>query len=226
MEEKFVYDVPKTLPVILLLDTSGSMASNDHIMVLNNAVNSMLKSFREFDSIDATISVAIISFGGKVELVNELKPVDEVEDIHLTASGNTPFGGALRLAKEMIEEKKNFPSRSFRPTIITVSDGIPNDQWKEALDEFKNQGRSSKCHCMAMSIGADEGTPAYEVLEKFAGSGENVFFADSAKDIKKFFRFVTTTITTRTQSANPNVIPDIKIDSIPDLDDDDDDFLY
>ena len=46
MSESFVYDVPKTLPVILLLDNSGSMSSEDNIVVLNNAVNTMLKSFR------------------------------------------------------------------------------------------------------------------------------------------------------------------------------------
>ena len=226
MSESFVYDVPKTLPVILLLDNSGSMTSNDHIQVLNNAVNTMLKSFRELDSVIATISVAIITFGSSVEMVSPLLPVNEVADIHLIANGMTPFGGALRMAKQMIEEKENFPSRSYRPAIITVSDGMPNDSWQNALEEFKTTGRSSKCHCMAMSIGAPEGTPSYDVLAKFANGAENVFFADSAKDIHKFFKFITTTIKTRTQSANPNLIPLLDFTSIPEVSDDDDDILY
>ena len=140
MSESFVYDVPKTLPVILLLDNSGSMSSEDNIVVLNNAVNTMLKSFRELDSVIATISVAIISFGQNVKMVSKLLPVNEVPDINLTAGGNTPYGGALKMAKEMIEEKDNFPSRSYRPAIITVSDGMPNDDWQTALDAFKNSG--------------------------------------------------------------------------------------
>lgn len=228
MTENFVYDVPKTLPVILLLDNSGSMYSEGHINVLNNAVNTMLKSFRELDSVIATISVSIISFGSKVNMVSKLLPVEEVADINLVAGGNTPYGAALRMAKDMIEAKDNFPSRSYRPAIITVSDGMPNDDWQTALDAFKNTGRSSKCHCMAMSIGAGEGTSAFEVLSKFAGSPENVFFAESAKDIHKFFKFITTTIKTRTQSSNPNLIPQLDIASIPEVsdDDDDDDILY
>ena len=226
MNENFVYDVPKTLPVILLLDNSGSMSSGGNINVLNNAVNAMLKSFKELDSVIATISVSIISFGSNVNMVSQLLPVEEVKDINLTASGNTPYGAALRMAKNMIEAKDNFPSRSYRPTIITVSDGMPNDDWKTELDAFKNTGRSSKCHCMAMSIGADEGTPAFEVLSSFAGGAENVFFADNAKDIHKFFKFITTTIKTRTQSSNPNIIPQLDFVSIPEVSDDDEDILY
>lgn len=45
MSENYMYDMPKTLPVILLLDNSGSMAGNDKIDILNNSVNTMLKSF-------------------------------------------------------------------------------------------------------------------------------------------------------------------------------------
>ena len=226
MSENFVYDVPKTLPVILLLDNSGSMASGGNINVLNNAVNTMLKSFRELDSVIATISVSIISFGSNVKMISKLLPVEEVADINLTASGSTPYGEALRMAKDMIEAKDNFPSRSYRPAIITVSDGMPNDDWQSALEAFKNTGRSSKCHCMAMSIGAGDGTPAFDVLSKFAGGAENVFFANNAKDIHKFFKFITTTIKTRTQSSNPNLIPVLDFASIPEVSDDDEDILY
>jgi uncharacterized protein YegL len=225
MSESFVYDVPKTLPVILLLDNSGSMASEGNIIVLNQAVNMMLQSFKDLDSDVASISVSIISFGQAVNMVNKLLSVHDVKDINLTASGNTPFGGALNLAKQMIEEKESFPSRSYRPTIITVSDGMPNDQWEIALDDFKTTGRSSKCHCMAMSIGARKDTPAFNVLSKFADGDENVFFAENARDIHKFFRLITSTIKTRTQSINPNLIPLIDLKSIP-LISDDDDILY
>ena len=225
MSESFVYDVPKTLPVLLLLDNSGSMASEGNITVLNNAVNTMLQSFRDLDTDAASISVSIISFGQTVNMVNRLLPVHEVKDINLTAAGNTPYGGALSLAKKMIEEKENFPSRSYRPAIITVSDGMPNDQWQNALEDFKTTGRSSKCHCMAMSIGAGKGTPAFNVLARFADGDENVFFAENAKDIHKFFRLITSTIKTRTQSVNPNLIPLLDLTSIPQLNEDDD-ILY
>ena len=226
MSEEFIFDVPKTLPVILLLDNSGSMSADDHIVILNNAVNTMFKSFREMDSIIATISVAVITFGGDVKLLQELKLADETCDIKLDAIGGTPYGKALCVAKEMIENRESFPKRSYRPMVITVSDGLPNDEWQSALEQFKTEGRSSKCHCLAMSIGAPDGTPAFEVLTKFADGKENVYFAENAKDIHKFFKFITTTIKTRTQSSNPNEIPKLDIANIPDIVSDDDDILY
>ena len=225
MSKEYFFDVPKTLPVILLLDNSGSMSSGDHITILNNAVNTMLKSFREMDSIIASISVAIITFGGEVKLLSELKLADETEDVKLDANGGTPYGKALSIAKAMIENKESFPKRSYRPMVITVSDGLPNDEWEISLNAFKHEGRSSKCHCLAMSIGAPDGTPAFEVLSKFADGKENVYFAENAKDIHKFFKFITTTIKTRTQSVNPNEIPKVDIANIPDIVSDDD-ILY
>ncbi len=222
MSDDFIFDVPKTLPVILLLDNSGSMSADDHIVTLNNAVNTMLKSFRELDSIIATISVAVITFGGEAKLLQELKLAGESSDVKLEACGGTPYGMALRIAKEMIEDREKLPKRSYRPMVITVSDGLPNDEWQTALEEFKTQGRSSKCHCLAMSIGAPEGTPAFEVLTRFADGRENVFFAENAKDIHKFFKFITTTIKTRTQSSDPNVIPKLDVVDIPDIVSDDD----
>lgn len=225
MSENYMYDMPKTLPVILLLDNSGSMAGNDKIDILNNSVNTMLQSFRELDSVIATISVSIITFGYEAKKVSELLPANETQDIKLTANGGTPFGRALQIAKEMIEDKENFPSRSYRPAVIAVSDGLPNDSWEAPLEAFKNTGRSSKCQCMAMSIGAPEGTEAFDVLARFAGGNENVYFADSSKDIFRFFKFVTATIKTRTESSNPNIVPQLDIASIPD-EGEDDDILY
>ena len=63
------------------------------------------------------------------------------------------------------------------------------------------------------------------VVEVAAGGNENVYFADSSKDIFRFFKFVTATIKTRTESSNPNIVPQLDIASIPD-EGDDDDILY
>ena len=177
---QFTYQTPKTLPVILLLDTSGSMQDNGKIATLNSAVNEMLDSFKNLDSVNAAISVAIITFGGNASICQALTPVSEIRTVNMTANGMTPMGGAVTLAKEMVENKEIITSRTYRPTVVLVSDGMPNDNWEAPIDSFKNDGRSSKCYRMAMGIGVGEGTNEYRVLEKFISAEERVYSADDA----------------------------------------------
>ena len=209
MEElnQFTYQTPKTLPVVLLLDTSGSMHENGKIAVLNSAVNEMLTSFKNLDATNASISVSIITFGGNVQICQELKPVSEIGEINMIASGMTPMGGAVRLAKEMIENKEIITSRTYRPTVVLVSDGMPNDSWEDAIDLFKNDGRSAKCYRMAMGIGVEEGPTEHKVLENFISNEERVYSAEDASNIRKFFKYVTMSVTSRTRSQNPNIVP-------------------
>ena len=209
MEElnQFTYQTPKTLPVVLLLDTSGSMHENGKIAVLNSAVNEMLTSFKNLDATNASISVSIITFGGNAQICQELKPVSEIGEINMVASGMTPMGGAVRLAKEMIENKEIITSRTYRPTVVLVSDGMPNDSWADAIDLFKNDGRSAKCYRMAMGIGVEEGTTEHKVLENFISNEERVYSAEDASNIRKFFKYVTMSVTSRTRSQNPNIVP-------------------
>jgi uncharacterized protein YegL len=209
MEElnQFTYQTPKTLPVVLLLDTSGSMHENGKIAVLNSAVNEMLTSFKNLDATNASISVSIITFGGNAQICQELKPVSEIGEINMIASGMTPMGGAIRLAKEMIENKEIITSRTYRPTVVLVSDGMPNDSWEDAIDLFKNDGRSAKCYRMAMGIGVEEGTTEHKVLENFISNEERVYSAEDASNIRKFFKYVTMSVTSRTRSQNPNIVP-------------------
>ena len=204
---QFTYQTPKTLPVILLLDTSGSMQDNGKIATLNSAVNEMLDSFKNLDSVNAAISVAIITFGGNASICQALTPVSEIRTVNMTANGMTPMGGAVTLAKEMVENKEIITSRTYRPTVVLVSDGMPNDNWEAPIDSFKNDGRSSKCYRMAMGIGVGEGTNEYRVLEKFISAEERVYSADDASNIRKFFKYVTMSVTSRTRSQNPTIVP-------------------
>jgi uncharacterized protein YegL len=82
-------------------------------------------------------------------------------------SGMTPLGTALQMAKAMIEDKDVVPSRAYRPTVVLVSDGGPNDAWEKPLNAFISDGRSAKCDRMAMAIGADADEA---VLGKFFGN--------------------------------------------------------
>lgn len=210
----FVYQTARTLPVILLLDTSGSMFENNKIGVMNNAVRDMLNSFKNCGGTIASISTAIITFGGTSAHVH--LPMTVIDELDLaafqdmSAHGQTPMGDAISKAKAMIEDKEQIPSRAYRPTVVLVSDGMPNDRWEAPLEEFKSGGRSAKCYRMAMGIGVERGSEAEGVLKRFASDEEQVFNASDAAEISRFFRYVTMSTTSRIKTANPNLIPSME----------------
>jgi uncharacterized protein YegL len=202
---KFTAPEAKPLPVILLLDVSGSMAGSK-IENLNEAVKDMLGTFRDTENGEIEIHVAIITFGAEVSLHQPLASVSNIAWHDLSAFGSTPLGMALKMAKAMIEDKKVVPSRAYRPTVVLVSDGQPTDDWQQPLADFIQDGRSSKCDRMAMAIGADADE---SVLGKFIeGTKNRLFYAENAKQLRDFFKFVTMSVTIRTQSKDKNIVPE------------------
>ena len=202
---KFTATRAKPLPVILLLDVSGSMAG-EKIRNLNDAVRDMMEVFKDTENGETEIWVAVITFGAEVKLHRALTSVANVEWHNLSSGGGTPLGVAFQMAKAMVEDTEVVPSRAYRPTVVLVSDGRPGDSWETPLKAFINEGRSAKCDRMAMAIGAnaDEG-----VLSRFIeGTKNSLFYAENAKQLRDFFKFVTMSVTIRTKSQTPNVPPD------------------
>lgn len=201
----YTQKTPKPMPVLLLLDKSGSMF--EQMGVLNAAVKDMLQSFKDEEKMETEIHVAVITFGDDAEVVYEFTKASVLitQWNDLEAEGMTALGDALKKAKQMLEDKVRTPGRAYRPTVVLVSDGYPNDKWKQALSDFVSTGRSSKCDRMAMAIGSDVDE---EMLKFFLnGTNNSIQYAHNAGDIKNFFKKVTMSTIMRTRSMNPNVVP-------------------
>lgn len=241
--KKFTTTEAKPLPVFLILDVSGSMnmvidpentirtgktvfedgkewsiveGGITKIQILNDAVKEMLNSLAEEEKMDTEFTVSVITFGDDANLHLLPTKASQIQWLDLAAQGQTAMGAALSLTKKMIEDKETIPSRAYRPTVVLVSDGCPNDDWEKVMDAFVHEGRSSKCFCVAMGIGEDADM---EILNKFivntpylAQQGETkiknkVFYADNASHLHEFFQKVTMSTTSRSRSSNPNQIP-------------------
>lgn len=224
----------RPIPVILLLDTSGSM-HGDRIKQLNEAVSDMLQSFKHQEKMETTIEVSIITFGKDVNFHLTANKVDntyfrsasEIEWEDLKADGMTPMGTAIKMAKGMLEDKTIIPSNAYRPTVVLISDGNPTDDWQNAIQSFISEGRSAKCDRMSLGIGADF-APAF--LNQFKSDQHELFIAKDAKEIASFFKAVTMSVTSRMNSNNINAVEvtiknEIPKDNtpIPNIMDDEDD---
>lgn len=202
---EFTISAPRTLPVIILADISGSMAADHKIDILNGAIAEMLSQLSEENTRQVSIQVAIVTFGGNEAMIHQpLAAVGSFQWHDMTASGRTPMGAAFDLARTLIEDKDQIPSRSYTPTLVLVSDGIPTDDWQTLLDSLLKCERGSKAIRLALAIGADA---KIDVLERFVSDSENpVFQAHEVRQIGQFFRYVTMSVSSRSRSHNPNVM--------------------
>jgi len=202
--KKFSVPDAQPIPIVLLLDVSTSM-DGGKIDALNAAAKEMIDSFSHEMGEFSTV-VAVITFSSTVHCHFEppFKKSQEIEWINLAVSGSTPMGEALKMAKSLIEDKETTKGKWYRPAVILVSDGQPTDEWETPMNNFINEGRSSKCDRMAMAIGSDANEA---VLGRFIAGTENpLFFAHNAKDIHNFFKLVFMSVSKRSRSSNPNVL--------------------
>ena len=196
---------PRPLPILVLADTSGSMASHGKIDGLNHGIGELLRSLASDDeAVLAEPNVGVITFGGHAaEVHTPIAPARTVRWSPAVASGMTPMGAAFAIAREVVEDRAQVPGNAFRPVLVLVSDGQPNDDWESALDALLQSDRASKADRFALAIGPDADRA---MLAKFTGDREKVLDASGAADIHRFFRFVTMSVQARSRSVTPNAV--------------------
>jgi uncharacterized protein YegL len=86
--------------------------------------------------------------------------------------------------------------------IVLVSDGQPNDEWEKPLAALLASNRGSRADRFALAIGEDA-DPA--MLARFVNDPSRpVLRTSDARQVIKFFRWVTMSVTARSRSATPN----------------------
>ena len=211
---EFTVPSARPLPVVLLADVSGSMGIDGKIAALNTAVAEMVASFAEEENGAAEVHLAVVTFGGTAALHVPLTPASDVLWTPMEAKGRTPLGAALEIATDLIEDRERVPSRAYRPSMVLVSDGLPNDEWEGPLHRMLTSERSAKAERFALGVGADADR---EMLRRFLDDpAGRVFEAHEGGEIQRFFRWVTMSVTSRSRSGEPNLTVDV---APPDLDD-------
>ena len=210
----FVSKEPRALPVFILADTSGSMMGAK-INELNLSLRHMISEFQNVDEIRGKFQLSIITFGPNVQVSQPLADIEGVQLTELSAGGRTPMGAAFETVSAMIEDKSVVSSRSYTPTIVLVSDGVPTDcpeechsigdysEWA-ALNKLKNGERSRKCQRLALAIGDDADV---NMLREFIGNADTPLIkAHNVQGISKFFKWVTMSTIARMSSVNQDII--------------------
>jgi uncharacterized protein YegL len=152
-------------PVVLLLDTSGSMAG-EPIQELNKGIQAFQDEISKDTQATLSVEISIITFGETVTLQQDFITVDQFKPPTLVAAGLTPMGEAIELALDTIEKRKQIYKKNginyYRPWIVLITDGAPTDEWENAANKIKQSEAQRRCIFFAVAV---EGADLYQLKQ-------------------------------------------------------------
>lgn len=203
-------------PVVLLIDTSGSMGYGKlyngikPIDEVNKGINDMFKYVRNDYVSSKRAEIAIITFSSQTTLISDFSLVDGKKDVNLTAGGVTTVAPALKLMMNMLEErKKKYKSagrKYYRPIVIMMTDGGPGDvsQFNEMKDKIRQATIDNKLTFHAVKVGTEENLENHKKHFNMLQGFDHQIPAGllDVDKIDKFFEWLSKSIEQRSKSKD------------------------
>lgn len=157
--QEFADNPEPRCPCALVLDTSSSMAGAPLA-----ALHAGLRTFRDDLVADPLarrrLEVAVVTFGGGVEVVQKFVPVDRFQPPVLRPQGLTPLGTGLLQALDLVEDRKaDYRTAGVpyaRPWVVLLTDGMPQGEpWettREAVRRLRADEAARKVALLAVGV--------------------------------------------------------------------------
>jgi uncharacterized protein YegL len=115
---------------VLVVDVSGSM-SGQPINELNKGLSEFQKEVIADFVASQRLEVSIVTFGSSVICIQEPELVNNFKMPKLVTSGTTKLVDAVRLAMDIVENRKRWYKETgqnyYRPMIVLITDGEPDE---------------------------------------------------------------------------------------------------
>lgn len=177
-------------PVMLLLDTSGSMAGSA-IQELQAGLAQFLQETSEDEAAGMSVELSVITFGGSVDIAMPFEAIANVdqEPPELVADGGTPMGEAIQLGMDELSHRRQIYHTkgvsAYKPWLVLMTDGEPTDEWEAAAKIARDQAERKKLNFIALGVGPNVNMG---ILTRM--TGEPPLKLQGLK-FKKFFRWLT-----------------------------------
>ncbi|TVQ24714.1 MAG: VWA domain-containing protein [Leptolyngbya sp. DLM2.Bin15] len=153
---EFIENPENRCPVILLLDTSASMAGAS-IEALNEGIQIFKQNLLEDEQASLSVDVAIITFGNQgVQCIQDFVGVHDFLPPTLQTGGMTPMGAAIDQALNLVETRKQVYRQNhvdyYRPWIFLITDGAPTDDWQAASTHVRSAEQQNKVSFFAVAV--------------------------------------------------------------------------
>jgi uncharacterized protein YegL len=134
---------------ILVLDTSGSM-EGERINELNKGVVQFIDEVNRDELAQYSVEIGVVTAGGpEARQQLQITPARLIESTNsFSAGGKTPLGGAVSMALDMLEARKDEYKRYgipyYQPWLVIISDGGPTDTWKSVANRSQSMANDKK----------------------------------------------------------------------------------
>lgn len=209
----------KLLPIIFVIDTSGSMYG-DLIASVNEAMADTLDVLRDVaeENADAEVLIGALSFStGCKWLTNGLLTSEDFYWNPVEAAGMTDLGAALNELNNQMSRTKLFANQKGynRPVLIFMSDGFPNDDWEKSLAAIKENKWFKNSIKIGMAIGDDADE---DVLVSVIGDKEGLINVHNPAQLKSMIKAISLSASkigsvSRPVSASDSAAKDILVDA-------------
>lgn len=210
----------RRLPIYFLIDVSESMVG-DPIQHVQDGISTIIQELKTDPTALETVFISIIVFAG------EAKTIIPLQDIISFYPPKFPIGSGTALSKGlghlMFELRRNLVKTTreskgdWKPIVFLFTDGVPTDKPEKAIEEWnKNWKRTANIISVSLGDAAD-----YSVLNQLS---DHVLKLENtnADGFKEFFKWVTDSIKTSSESVEQNKsefeLVDVKSDNMSVID--------
>ena len=144
-------------PVILLVDTSGSM-NGEPINELNAAIRQFVEELKQDEVASSSVELEIISFNDSAQIATPYTAIQDLNSIPtLYADGYTSMGAGLDLATNELQARRRLYKQNgcaaYKPWVVLMTDGGPNDNWEQSAAVMRKLGEQKKIWYLGVEIG-------------------------------------------------------------------------
>lgn len=158
-------------PVMLVLDTSHSMWGRG-MLDQQDALKAFHKTLCAHEFADSRIEIAAVGMGDDLRVLQPFTPLAEstVATAAVRPKGDTPVGGALRLALDELRRwtgaLRGRGESIATPQLLILSDGKSSDDFSSEAAEIRREAEAGRLNCRAVATGD---RPDLAALARIAG---------------------------------------------------------
>lgn len=192
----------RRLPIYFLIDVSESMIG-EPIQQVEEGLAMIVKELKTDPYALETVYISIIVFAGKSKTLIPLQELVAFYPPRFPVGSGTSLSNAL--GHLMFELQSNTVRTSYetkgdwKPIIFLFTDGVPTNDTKSAIEEWKNSWKKST-HMVAISFGNGADCTMLGELSDHVLNFENT----NNQSYKEFFKWVTASIKTNSVSVENN----------------------